>query len=105
MFNPYGKKNPLSEIEDTTIRNLSANVDFIEALKSEVGKVLFADLIKLLDEKFKLIYEESASERDKAIFSACKYIGGRWNKIISRYEKDARTLKEVREIKNRKVVG
>lgn len=97
-INPYSR-NSLYTAEVSTIRNLEKTSEFMVALNSEVGKLLFQDLIKLMDEKFKLIYEEKSTERDRAIFSACKYIGERWNKIIDVHEKSITNLKVIKEQK------
>jgi len=89
-------------IEATTLRNLEQTTEFRAALNTKVGKLLFDDLILLLDEKFKLIYEGNADERDKAIFSACKYIGNRWNELIIKHDKNVSKLEKIHEAKNMK---
>jgi hypothetical protein len=49
----YGKKPIIDIVEETTIRNLSETTEFMEALNTKTGQVLFKDLMLLLDEKFK----------------------------------------------------
>jgi hypothetical protein len=61
-------------------RRLEQTTEFMNALKTPVGKILFEDLADILTECFTKIYTEVATERDKAMFSVCKEIGDRWNK-------------------------
>tara|TARA_Y100000310_G_scaffold236502_1_gene239694 strand:+ start:13170 stop:13490 length:321 start_codon:yes stop_codon:yes gene_type:complete len=100
--NPYGKKPVMFEIEETTRRNLAETAEFMEALNSEVGQILFKDLMVLLDEKFKLIYQENSNEQDRAIFAACKHIGNRWNDIIAKHSNNVSNMEQIREFQNKK---
>ena len=100
-FDPYGKISPEMEAEATTLRNLARTTQFTTALNTEIGKVLFNDLVLLLDEKFKLIYNEDATEQDKAIFKACKIIGNRWNKLIEGHDKNLKKYKLMEAKKNK----
>jgi len=93
------------QIEATTIRNLEKTTEFMIALNSEVGRVLFNDLVLLLDQKFELIYKDEADERDRAIFTACKYIGSRWNKLIEAHSKSVGKLQKLQDERNRKTIG
>ena len=86
---------PTKQAAATTMRNLERNTRFKEALDSEMGKLLFEDLIILLDEKFNLIVEGKESEQDKAIFKACQVIGERWNKRIKGYIGNCNTVSNV----------
>ena len=101
----YGKKPIIDIVEETTIRNLSETAEFMEALNTKTGQVLFKDLMLLLDEKFKLIYNENSNEQDRAIFSACKHIAKRWNGLIGKHSKNVSTLEKVRDAKNKKKLG
>jgi|TARA_Y100000310_G_scaffold71322_1_gene67159 hypothetical protein len=98
----YGKKPIIDIVEETTIRNLSETAEFMEALNTKTGQVLFKDLMLLLDEKFKLIYNENSNEQDRAIFSACKHIAKRWNSLIEKHSKNVGMLERVRGAKNKK---
>ncbi len=89
MFNQreleaYYKRTP-KQVAATTMRNLERSSHFKEALDTEIGRLLFDDLILLLDEKFNLIVDDKAKDQDKAIFKACSIIGDRWNKILKSY--------------------
>ncbi len=89
MFNQkeieeYHHRTPRG-VAATTMRNLERSSHFKEALDTEVGRLLFDDLILLLDEKFNLIVDDKATEQDRAIFKACSIIGDRWNKILKKY--------------------
>ena len=89
MFNQeevkeYVRKVP-SSVSATTMRNLERSSHFKEALDTEMGRLLFDDLILLLDQKFNLIVDDKATDQDKAIFKACSFIGNRWNKILKGY--------------------
>ncbi len=97
-YNKYGI-NHLEQAEDSIIKQLAKTTDFMTALNTEIGRVLFADLVALLDEKFKLIYEEKASDVDRAMFSACKEIGRRWNKKIDSHSKNTTAYKQIDEFK------
>ena len=86
---------PSGQAAATTMRNLERNTRFKEALDSEMGKLLFEDLIILLDEKFNLIVEGKETEQDKAIFKACQTIGERWNKRVKGYIGNCNTVNKV----------
>ncbi len=88
----------------TTLRNLERTTEFMGALNSEIGKLLFEDLAMLLDEKFTLIYEEKSDKRDRAIFSACKYIAGRWNSIIDNHSVNAKEMRRLEEKAGREII-
>jgi len=103
--NAYSKVTVSDQIEATTIRNLEKTTEFMIALNSEVGRVLFNDLVLLLDQKFELIYKDEADERDRAIFTACKYIGSRWNKLIEAHGKSVGKLQKLQDERNRKTIG
>ncbi len=86
---------PPGQAAATTMRNLERNTRFKEALDSAIGKLLFEDLIILLDEKFNLIIEGNDTEQDRAIFKACQTIGGRWNERIKGYIANCNTINKV----------
>lgn len=98
MFNQkeieeYLSRVPIS-VSATTMRNLERSTRFKEALDTEIGRLLFDDLILLLDEKFNLIVDDKATEQDKAIFKACSIVGGRWNKILKKYIASCEKIKK-----------
>ena len=99
VYSPYENKNN-EKVEETTLRNLSETIEFHSALNTEIGRLLFDDLLLLLDQKFKLIYEGESTERDKAVFEACKYIGDRWNSIIQKHDKNLAAYKMVKDTHN-----
>ncbi len=89
MFNQkeieeYHRRTPRG-VAATTMRNLERSSHFKEALDTEIGRLLFDDLILLLDEKFQLILDDKANEQDRAVFKACSIVGDRWNKILKGY--------------------
>lgn len=69
-------------IAAVTMRNLAASSKFKDALDTEIGRMLFEDLISLLDEKFNLIVDGKETDEDKAIFRVCSIIGERWNRKL-----------------------
>ncbi len=89
MFNQEEIKEYVSKVprgaSATTMRNLERSTRFKDALDTEIGRLLFDDLILLLDEKFNLIVDDKATNQDKAVFKACSIIGDRWNKILKGY--------------------
>lgn len=89
----YGKER--KGVAAVTMRNLERSSKFKDALDTEVGRLIFDDLILLLDEKFMLIYNEEDKPMDRAIFKACTIIGERWNKILKQY------MGSVNRIKNK----
>jgi len=105
LNNAYSKVTANDQIEATTIRNLEKTTEFMIALNSEVGRVLFNDLVLLLDQKFELIYKDEADEKDRAIFTACKYIGSRWNKRIEAHGKGVDKMQKLQDKRNRKIIG
>ena len=105
LNNAYSKVTANDQIEATTIRNLEKTTEFMIALNSEVGRVLFNDLVLLLDQKFELIYKDEADEKDRAIFTACKYIGSRWNKLIEAHGKGVDRMQKLQDKRNRKIIG
>jgi hypothetical protein len=98
MFNQdeielYYSRTPRG-VAATTMRNLERSTHFKEALDTEIGRLLFDDLILLLDEKFNLIVDGKETEQDKAIFKACQIIGDRWNKILKKYIASCNKIKQ-----------
>ncbi len=98
MFNQkeieeYCRRAPRG-VAATTMRNLERSSHFKEALDTEIGRLLFDDLILLLDEKFNLIVDDKASAQDKAVFKACQIIGDRWNKILKGYIASCNKIKK-----------
>ncbi len=89
----YHRRAPRG-VAATTMRNLERSSHFKEALDTEIGKLLFDDLILLLDEKFNLIVDGKETEQDKAIFKACQIIGDRWNKILKSYIASCNKIKQ-----------
>jgi len=95
---------PKEKIEATTLRNLEETTGFMEALNSSVGRLLFDDLILMLDKKFKLIYEEDATEQDKADFRALKFIGNRWNELIQKHSHNTNAYQAIQIEKNKDLI-
>lgn len=103
MRDPYAK-NSKEKIEATTLRGLSETTEFMVALNSEVGRLLFDDLLLMLDQKFKLIYEEEATEQDKADFRALKFIGNRWNELIQKHGHNTEVYQAIQTEKNKEML-
>ncbi len=87
-------RNTPKGVAAVTMRNLERSTRFKEALDTEVGRLLFDDLILLLDEKFNLILDDKATEQDRAVFKACSIIGERWNKILKSYVVSCNKIKK-----------
>jgi hypothetical protein len=92
-IDPYGQgsNHPTRQLENTVMRNLLLTTEFAEAMSHPIGKEFFKTLIELLDEKFRLIYEEKATEGDRAVFRACKDLGLKWKLILDSHSENART--------------
>ena len=102
--NIYSNKRSREQIEATTVRNLEETTGFMEALNSNIGKLLFDDLLLMLDRKFKLIYEEKATEQDKADFRALKFIGNRWNDLIQKHGHNSNAYQKIQTEKNEELM-
>ena len=102
--NIYGNR-PKERIEATTLRNLEETTGFMEALNSSVGRLLFDDLILMLDQKFKKIYEETnCTAQDKADFRALKFIGNRWNDLIAKHNHNTDVFHAAQSAKNKDIM-
>lgn len=76
----------------------------MEALQSEVGRILFDDLVELTDRSLKAIYDSDGEikESDKQMLKACKFIAGRWNRHIQNHIESNDKLADIQAIKNKK---
>jgi hypothetical protein len=92
---------------DITIRNITKNLAFKDALESEVGKLLLKDLISLLDNNFMKIWtfkhnNELTIEQNYhallshiTVFKAGIDIVGKWRDTLKEYFEDCKKVKDV----------
>jgi hypothetical protein len=96
-IDPYGqgKNHPNQQLEDTVMRNLLKTTEFAEAMAHPVGKEFYKTLIVLIDDKFKKIYEETATEGDRAVFRACKELGFKWKQILDSHSENVSAVRKL----------
>lgn len=70
----------------TILSILGKNAQFIKAISTPLGEELLRDMIVMMEEKLELIYNEKASEDDKADFRSLKRISNIWISRINKYK-------------------
>lgn len=81
-------------ISEITFKFLNDASKFKAALESEIGQLLMADLIKIIEEKMSLIWNHTATDTDKCMLKACQEIGARWNTIFKEYKVKCEKVKK-----------
>lgn len=76
---------------------LGKNADFSEAFRSKVGQALFSDAVEILHDLLQDIYNEKATDQQKAEFRAYKRIIERWTRRINAVDETIKTIKKSRQ--------
>ena len=75
---------------------LGKNADFVEAFRSKTGQALLSDAVEILQDILQDIYNEKATEHQKAEFRAYKKIIERWTRRINAVDETIKTIKKSR---------
>ena len=88
----HGKKG--QEKVSRILSSLGKSEQFLNAIQSPLGTELLTDLISMMEEKLDKIINETADDKDRADYRACKILSLRWADRINAYNKNLTELKE-----------